>query len=452
MKQQTTILARAALAVALCGAIAPATAQTDKERELEARIADLERLVKQLVDERAAAPPPAAAATPAPAAPAVAGAPPPPPPIQATTILPGANPGTKFTVGGFVRTEFLATNTDGGEIPDSSAGRDLYVPGGIPIGAPDEGTDLDGHAKFSRLWFGADHVSDAGDKTSARLEVDFFGGALGTEVATNTYGVTVRHAYVTYNKWLTGQTWSNFMDVAALPDSVDLVGPTDGTVFVRQPQIRYTSGPWSFSVENPETTVNPFGGGARIQTDDNSVPDFTARYLHKTTWGHLTAGLLARQLKLETTGANSFDDSTTSFAGTFSGKWQINPDNDLRFALYAGQGIGRYIGLGIAADAYIDDEGELDALDGVAGFFAYRHVFSPQWRGNIYFARSQYDNDVADSGLGVTESVQSASANLFYTPSPKLDIGAELRFAERELESGAEGELNRVHLLVRYSF
>ncbi len=41
-------------------------------------------------------------------------------------------------------------------------------------------------------------------------------------------------AYVSWNNWLAGQTWSNFQDVAALPDAVDFVGVTDGTVFVRQ--------------------------------------------------------------------------------------------------------------------------------------------------------------------------------------------------------------------------
>ena len=38
------------------------------------------------------------------------------------------------------------------------------------------------------------------------------------------------------------------MDAAALPDAVDFVGPTEGTIFVRQAQLRYTKGPWSFSV------------------------------------------------------------------------------------------------------------------------------------------------------------------------------------------------------------
>jgi hypothetical protein len=443
-----------ALALAAAGATAdPAFAQTAKEQELESRIAQLEKQLTELMAElKAQKAPPVAAPAPAPAVAAAPGAPPPPPPIQATTITPNANPGTKFFFSGFMRTEALATNTDGGEIPDSSAGRDLYVPGGIPVGAPDEGSDLDAHIKFSRYIFGVDHVTDAGDKLSARLEGDIFGGALGTEVSTNTYGLTVRHAWFSYNNWLFGQTWSNFMDVTALPEAVDLVGPTDGTVFVRQPMVRYTHGNWSFSLENPETTITPFRGGARIQTDDNSLPDATARYRWAQPWGYLSAGLLVRQLAYETTGTNAIDDSTVALAGSFSGRFNFDPNNDIRFGVYGGGGIGRYIGLGVASDAMLDGTGELEELDGIAGFIGYRHAFNAKTRFNIYYATSRYDNDVALTGTGVTESVDSLSLNMFHTPTPKLDLGAELRFATRKLESGAEGDLNRLHLVARYSF
>jgi hypothetical protein len=368
------------------------------------------------------------------------------------TITPNANAGTRFSFSGFMRTEALYTNTDGGEIPDSSAGRDLYVPGGIPVGAADEGTDLDAHVKFSRYIFGVDHVTDAGDKLSARLEGDLFGGALGTEVATNTYGLAVRHAWFSWNNWLFGQTWSNFMDVAALPEAVDLVGPTEGTVFVRQPMVRYTNGNWSFSLENPETTITPFRGGARISSDDNSLPDLTARYRWTQPWGHLTAGVLLRQLAYETTGANAIDDTRMAFAGSVSGRYNISPSTDIRAAVYAGQALGRYIGLGVASDAVLDAGGDLETIDGVVGFIGLRHAFTPKTRFNVYYATSKYDNDVALTGTGVTESVDSWSFNIWHTPSPKVDLGVELRFANRELESGADGDLNRLHFVARYSF
>lgn len=433
-----------ALAITAGLAAAPVSAQTAKEQELESRIAQLEKQLNDLMAELKAknAPPP----------PPAPGTPPPPPPIQVTTITPNANPGTRFFFSGFMRTEALATNTDGGEIPDSTAGRDLYVPGGIPVGGADEGTDLNTHIKFSRYIFGVDHTTDAGDKLSARLEGDVFGGALGTQVATNTYGLAVRHAWFSWNNWLFGQTWSNFMDPAALPEAVDLVGPTEGTVFARQPMIRYTSGNWSFSLENPETTITPFRGGTRIQTDDNSLPDLTARYRWTQPWGHLTAGVILRQLAYETTGTGAIDDTQMAFAGTVSGRYNFSPSTDVRFALYGGQAIGRYIGLGVASDAVLDATGDLEAIDGLVGFVGVRHAFTPKTRFNIYYSASKYDNDVALTGTGVTESVDSLSFNIFHTPTPKLDLGAELRFANRELESGADGDLTRLHLVARYSF
>ena len=430
------------LAAAIAIAIAmPALGATDTTADLEARIAELERQLAELkaaVSTKADAPAPAAAGAPA--------------PIQRTTITPGSSPGSVFTVGGFTRVDALMTRTNGGEIPDSSSARDLYVPGAIPVGSPSEGTDLDTHIKFSRIWFGFDDATEGGDKLSARLELDLFGGALGNEASTNTFGVTVRHAWFSWNKWLFGQTWSNFMDAAALPDSVDLVGPTDGTVFVREPMIKYTTGPWSFAMENPQTTVTPLRGGTRITSDDGNLPDFNLRYRYTQPWGHLSAGAMLRQLKYQTRGTTRIDGRTTALAGTVSGKYLFNANNDLRFALNFGQGLGRYVGLGIASDAVLDGQGDIEAIDGIAGFVAFRHVFNPKLRSNLYWSASRWDNDVALTGPNVTESVHSLSANLFYTPVPRLDLGLEYRHGSRTLESGADGDLDRLHFIARYAF
>lgn len=436
---------RALMPLAVCLALtAPGLvlAQTASPQDLEARIAQLEQMVQGLKSELEAQKA-AQAAQPAPA-PLPAGT----QPVQASTITPAANAGTRFSYGGFIKLDAMYTNTDGGEIPDSSTGRLFYLPSTIPVGGPDEGTDLDMHAQFSRFWFAADTDID-GHKVKGYLEFDLFGGALGTETSTNTYGVTVRHAYVSWDKWLAGQTWSNFQDVAALPDAVDFVGPTDGTIFVRQAQVRYTNGPWSFSVENPETFINTHLSAARITSDDNNLPDVTGRYLHKGDWGHFTVAGLVRQLKYETA---VLDESETGFSLSLSGKWILNPNNDIRYMLSGGSGLGRYLAFGLGADAMQEADGSLEALDGYGGFIAWRHAFNPKLRGNVYYSMAQFDNDPALTGLAVTESAQSFHANLIYSPIPKLDIGAEIIFGQREVESGLDGDLNRLHMHVKYNF
>ena len=450
---------RRPLAAALLVALAlpgGAFAQTARERDLEARVVQLEAMVQQLVSQQPAAigeVKSAQAQAPVAAAPVAA----PGKSIQATPITPGANPGTAFSYGGFIKLDAMVTDTTDGEIADGSAGRLFYLPGTIPVGGADEGNaDTDIHAQFSRFWFSADTTLDSGDKLKAFVEMDFFGGGnnafLGNEVATNTHGVTLRHAYVSWNEWLAGQTWSNFQDAAALPDAVDFVGPTEGTIFVRQAQLRYTSGPWSFSAENPETTITPYRNvGARISSDDNMMPDLTARWISKGTWGHFTVAGLVRQFAYQNV-ATQVDESEFGGALSVSGKFNIGNSDDLRYMVSGGSGIGRYLGFGLGTDTLTNADGSLDPLDGIGGFVAWRHAFSPTLRGNLMLSAAQFDNDAAISGLTATEGAQSWHANMIYSPLPKLDIGAELTWGRRSLESGADGDLRRLHTTVKYSF
>ncbi len=433
---------------------------TPKERELEARVAELEKMVQQLVAQQQRTQAEvgevrsAQAAAPAPAADGK-------PKIQTSPIMTAANPGTRFSFGGFVKLDAMITDTDGGEIADGSVGRLFYLPSAIPVGAPaaDEGADTDVGAQFSRFWFAGDTDMDNGHKLKGYLEFDLFGGGNinGNEVATNTYGVTVRHAYLTWTRpdgssLLAGETWSNFQDVAALPDSVDFIGPTEGTVFVRQPQVRYSKGAWSFSLENPETTITPYRGvGARISSDDNLMPDLTARWMKKGDWGHVTVAGMVREFAYENP-ASGIDDSAFGGAISVSGRYNLGKNDDIRYMATWGQGVGRYLGLAIASDTVLDAGGNLEAIDGYGAFASWRHAFSPKLRANLFYSMAHFDNDAALTGFGVTERAQSLHANLIYSPMPKLDIGAELIWGRRSLENDLDGDLRRLHTHVKYSF
>ncbi|RPE80013.1 DcaP family trimeric outer membrane transporter [Vulcaniibacterium tengchongense] len=444
------------VALALPGA---AFAQTAKEKELEARVAQLEAMVRQLMaqqqQQQAQIGQVQSAQAAAPAAPAA----PAQPALQSTPIMATANPGTRFTYGGFIKLDASVTQTNDGDIPDGTVGRLFYVPKAIPVGGGrtgEGGADTDMGVNFSRFWFGADTDLDSGDKLKAYLEFDLFGGGstafTGNEVATNTYALTLRHAYVQWNNWLAGQTWSNFQDTAALPDTVDFLGPTEGTVFVRQAQLRYTQGPWSVSIENPETVYTPYQGNmAQVSGDDGAVPDVTARYTAKGDWGHFGIAGLVRQLRYQN-GALGIDESGTGYGLSVSGKLNMGADDDLRYMITGGSGIGRYVGLALNNDAVLDADGDLENIDLVAGFVGWRHVFSPKLRGNVFYSRAEYDNETALTGLGITKSAQSAHLNLIYSPLPKLDLGAELIWGQRELENGDRGELRRLQTHVKYNF
>lgn len=376
-----------------------------------------------------------------------------PPGKASPPILPGAMPGTRFTAGGFIKLDAMTTRTSDGAIADGSAGRLFYFPAATPVAADGNGKSTsytDVHAQFSRFWLGADTVTERGDTLRAYIEADMYGGGnnafAGNEVITNTYALTLRHAYVSWNHWLAGQTWSNFQDVAALPDTVDFTGPSEGTIFSRQAQLRYTRGPWSFSLENPQTTVATYrGNGSRLNSGDDTVPDITARWAQRGPWGHFTVAAMVRNLR--------YDGRTdTGAAASLSGRVNVGSNDDLRYMVSGGQGIGRYLGFALGADSVLDAEGELHSQDGYGGFVAWRHAFSPKLRGNLVYSGAWLDNDAQWTGALVTERAQSWRVNLIYSPFPKLDLGAELSHAQRRLENGETGDLNRLHTHVKYSF
>jgi hypothetical protein len=445
-------LVAATLALAALGVSASTlaqTASTAKEAALEARVAELEKMVKQLMAEKQTPAPAAAAAPAAGAAPAAKG----PPPVQQVSIVPNAAPGTTFYFTGYAKADALWTTTPDGEIPDGASGRDYYVPSQTPIGQPDESTDFGFHVKQTRLIAGTETPLGNGDKIKTHIEVDFFGSTLGTQNVTNTYAPVLRQAFIQSNHWLVGQAWSTFQDTVALPEAADFIGPTDGTVFVRQPQVRYTTGGFSISAENPQTTITSYRNNVltSISSDDNAFPDFVGRYVWKGDWGSVTLAGLVRELKYQTTGTNAIDASTWTAAGSFSGKITTWGKDDIRFMVVGGN-LGRYVGLNFSNDAMLTPDGDLESIDGWAGYLAYRHYWTDKMRSSIFYAAETYDNDASLTGPNANKASESWTVNLFYSPIPKLDIGAEYRWAQREIESGADGTLDRFQLTSKYSF
>lgn len=117
-----------------------------------------------------------------------------------------------------------------------------------------------------------------------------------------------------------------------------------------------------------------------------------------------------------------------------------------------GDGIGRYIGVNIVNDAAVNLSGELETIGTYSGFASYRHFWSKKWRSNITGGYFKADNPVALVGDGVTDEVYSGHVNLIYTPVAKIDVGIEYIYANRSLESGADGDMNKVQFSTKYSF
>ena len=354
--------------------------------------------------------------------------------------------------GGFIKADYSLSDYSGGDPANGDLMRDFYLPGSIPVGGASEGQAADFNARQTRFWLTSDGTV-GGRRIGARVEMDFqVLPGTGDQRTTSPSNLSLRRAFVTIDNWLFGQEWTNFQNVGVLPETADYIGPSEGTVFNRQVQVRYTRGPFSISVENPETTLTAFNTGARIIADDNSVPDVTARYAVSRPWGEASISGIVRQLAYETTGPGAIDETTTGWGVSAAARIKIGPTDDLRVMLSGGEGIGRYVGLNFTNDAVLTATGRLEAIPLTAGFAAYRRVWSPQWRSNVIYSFQNVDNDAAIVTLATNRSAYSVRGNLIWSPVTALDFGAELSFGERELESGLSGDVTRLTLFAKYGF
>lgn len=359
---------------------------------------------------------------------------------------------TDITVGGYLKFDANVTQTTGGQIAGGAAslttqiGREFYVPSLTPTGNSDESPNLDMHARQTRFFAKTVTNLDNGKQLKGYFEIDFMSTPVGDERITNGYAPELRHASFTYENLTFGQTWSTYMDTNVLPDSLDFIGNTDGAVFVRQAQVRVTAGNFQFSAENPQTTVTPSPNGTRVIADDSVLPDVVARYNHTAAWGTLSAVAMLRELSYETA---TFNDTAYGYGVGLNAKVNLANKDDLRLTVNHGEGIGRYIALNATNDAVVDGR-SLDAIPLTAWAAAYRHSWSPKWRSNLILSQLLVDNDTSITGGNAIRSSQSVSANLIKQVADKLSVGVEVRHAYLELESGANGDLNRLQFSAKY--
>jgi len=389
---------------------------------------------------------------------------------------------TTIKLGGYLKMVGSHSHFSNGSVATNTLGRDFYLPQTIPTtvgGRSFDGEDFT--AKQTRLWLNLD-TQVAGHVVKGYLETDFqvtasaaqnvTGG--GSQRTTNGYTLGLRRAYVQVDRFTLGQDWTTFQYTGALPETTDYVGGAEGTVFVRQPLVRYAA-PLSkqvtlaVSVENPESALVTAGGTTTLESGTDHMPDFAARLTYTGKRGEVALAGLVRQVRGESTGAALVNNVTTAgatgsgvtatgFGASLGGKLFLNAKktSDVRFIAAYGKDIGRYVGLNFAPDAvYNPATNQLTDVTVLAALASAHVTVAPQLRVNVMgsFQHVTYDKSLTAASLaGLNKSAWSAAANLFWSPVKQIDLGIEYRHGSRELVSGASGTLDRVEFAAKYSF
>jgi hypothetical protein len=272
----------------------------------------------------------------------------------------------------------------------------------------------------------------------------------------------LRHAYGEYAGWLIGQTWSTFMDLDDLPETVDFNGPI-GSPFSRRTMVRYTYGDakagykFTFAAEDPE---DQFGGGSA----NERMPELVARFDKSFDWGAINIRGLVHEKRSSTVSAPSTYKRGYGFG--VGGSYKLT-DKDLlmgQFARVDGDVDQMY-----GSNGYIIDADQRDAAGNLtyagSGAITFDHnyglvvgyakTFSDQLRGNLVFGMNK-----SKVNLGTTsnKTLQQLHVDMIYSPIKNVELGAEYVYGRRKTWGDATGNnadtgtMSRFDLMGRYSF
>src|SRR5262249_28842687 len=196
--------------------------------------------------------------------------------------LPGTQ--TLLKIGGYFKTDFVYDLKPAGNT-------DSFIPSSFPIPTVVGVNNATVSVRPTRLSLDFRVPTAQVGDVRFYLEGDLFG--------TNATPPRLRHAYAQVKNILIGQTFSNFMDPDAFPDTLDFQGP-NGMVSVRNPQLRYgfalsPSTTFYLAVEKPSSDV-AFKTSQFSSQPNAPGPDGTIRLRQEFERGHFQVSAIFRSI------------------------------------------------------------------------------------------------------------------------------------------------------------
>ena len=340
---------------------------------------------------------------------------------------------TKLKLGGYIKVDAIYDF-------DEIGSTDSFDVRTIPTGDGNEpGNNARLHARQTRLNLDVRSPTDEGE-IRGFVEGDFFGDG-------NAF--RLRHAYGEYQKILGGQTWTTFMDVDGMPETLDFESPV-AFPQVRQSMIRYTH-PFekegcyaAVAIEEPDSDVIAPAVAGDVE---EPYPDLTGRVRWKLDRGHVQLGLFAGMARFDPD-AGSPDDVPLYGANVSTRLTTWGKDYAIVQVTY-GEGVGRYRG-GVTAAP--DADGDLEAIEIVGVLGSYQHHWCDEYRSNIGYSWAEGDLPAGAPPATSTEMVDYFFLNLIWQFTERAWTGIEYLHGTRETADSLSGRANRIQLSVRFDF
>jgi hypothetical protein len=353
--------------------------------------------------------------------------------------LPGTQ--TILKIGGYFETDLIGDLKPAGNI-------DAFIPSSIPTPTVIGVNNANVSIRPTRLSL------DFRIPTSQIGEVRFYveGDLFGVNATTP----NLRHAYAQARNFLIGQTFTNFMDPDAFPDTLDFQGP-NGAVNLRNPQFRYgfALGPGTtFYVSVEKASSDVVFQTVQFTAQPNApYPDGALRLRQEFQRGHFQIAGIFRSVA-----AFLPDGRTDSVFG-----WGLNASTGVRtfgkdnliLGVAAGHGISRYIqdtsGLGIDAEVSSVTNSTLEATPAVGVEGAYQHYWMKKLRSSAFYSYAAVNNTDFAPGTTYNHATYTGS-NLIWNPNGSLNLGVEFLYGWKMLQNGEKANAPRIQFSAKYDF
>ena len=303
-------------------------------------------------------------------------------------------------------------------------------------------------ASTSRLFFKLVGQNRVLKKFSAYIETDFRG---------NNYSLRLRQAYVSFRGMIMGQTWSTFVDLAAIPPTIDFEGPT-ASVAARNVQFRYSipfKDKWEFAIalENPNysATLNDY-----VQIAKQRCPDIPMYLQYKWKNGsHLRFSGILRGMRYNNL-LNAEGRTAFGWGVQMSGIANMSSKFTLYYQGVYGKGISKYINDlgGNNLDLAISENGgELKPIPVAGGVMGLQYNILDNLFASVNYSylRLFDDGDILYSP-SMYKQGQYLAANMFMTLDNDWQFGVEYLWGARKNQDDMKSYANRIQIMAQYNF
>ncbi len=348
-----------------------------------------------------------------------------------------------------------------------------FAPGSIPMDNPaGNGALVQFSAATSNLFFNFIALPHTKNKIGAYVNFNFSG-------TPNSYGFSLRAAYITYRNFIVGYNTSIFTDGAASAPTIDQQGPNAMTfVFNTVIDYQYTINKnWSFGVGLEMPSVSATYNNYNYAVNQR-IPDIPAyiqyRWAKGNGWARLSG--LFRNMYYR----NEVDDRTAynvGWAVKLSGAVPVCPKLTMFYQGVYGEGVGSYIqdmqGAGLdmvpvagkngGDTAPVSCYGKLKNVEAWGMYVGLQCQITPKLLASTTFSMvksylpdSGSNTFSADNNSFMSGNTYKSSkyivSNMFYSITPSVTTGIEYLWGSRDNVDGAFRQDTRLQTAVRVNF